>query len=187
MKRLISISFILFGSALSSQTLAVKKSRQWYSEQTKAILDSLSCKDTLLCNGLGTIESRTIGEGSRLSESYRYYSELVKVATEKELLAILDNPKELTSIRAYALMAYIYQCEKEKKPEKHFNYTFRTNITIGCVTHLNCSFKDLNHRIRVRRFYDPVPRAFVSSEERRAIQEENKIRKEQGLPLRKTE
>lgn len=185
MKNLIIFLFIFFTASLFGQTYSIKKSRQWFSEETRAILDSLGPRDTLY-KGNGGIESQYLGEASVVSKEYLLYSELIKVATEKELLSILDNPNELPYIRAYALMGYVYKCEKEKKPEKHFNYKFRTNVSVGCVTYSNCSFAEINHKIHVRHFYDPTPRYFViDSLEQNVIKKENEIRKEQGVPLRK--
>ena len=73
---------------------------------------------------------------------------------------------------------------KKKKAEKHFNYKFKTYVQIGCIKSL-CTYEQLYQKIRVRNFYDPTPRNFVKDpEEQKVIKQENKIRKEQGEPLR---
>jgi hypothetical protein len=173
---LIIITF--FTNALFGQTNPIKKYREPFSLQTKIILtklDSLMCPDSLTDCG-GQIESRNIGDGSAISERYLQYAELVKIATEKELLAILDNPTELPSIRGYALMAYVYKCDKEKRTEKHFDYKFKTVIQIGCESSL-CTYEQLYHKIRVRNFYDPNPKhRVIDPKEQEVIKQENKIR-----------
>jgi hypothetical protein len=186
MKHLL-ILIIFSTTILFGQTNPIKKYRAPFSPQTKIILtrlDSLMCPDSLINCG-GQIESRTIGDGGAISERYLQYAELVKAATEKELLAILDNSTELSSIRGYALMAYVYKCDTEKRTEKHFNYKFKTMIQIGCEGSL-CSYEQLYHKIRVRNFYDPNPKhSVMDPKEQEVIKQENKIRQEQELPLRK--
>jgi len=183
------VLFFIFSTPLFGQVVSKNRYRQAFSIKTNSILnklDSIMCPDTLpKCEG--EMESRLIGENSTISESYLQYAELVKVATEKELLAILDNPNEKSAIRGYALMAYVYKCDKEKKLEKHFNYRFNTMIQVGCIGSIY-SYQALYHRIRVRNFYDPNPRHFVMDpKEQEVIKQENKIRQEQGEPLRKEE
>jgi len=180
------IFLLLFSTQIFGQIISKKKYRQTFSIQTNSILnklDSLMCPDTIANCG-GQMESRIIADGF-ISERYSQYAKLVKVATEKELLAILGDQNELASIRGYALMAYVYKCDKEKKAEKHFNYKFKTMIQIGCECSIY-TYEQLYHEIRVRNFYDPNPKHFVMDhKEKEVINQENKIRQEQGVPLRK--
>ncbi len=172
---LIFVSNSLFGQAY-------KKYRESFSLETKQVLnrlDSLMCRDTLSkCEG--QVESRTIGDGGTISKKYLQYAALVNAATEKELLVILDNSKETAAIRGYALMAYVYKCEKDGKKEKLFNYKFNLNMQVGCLGG-TYTFPEFNRKIRVRRLYDPIPSYFVRDAiEQEVIRLENEIRKEQG-------
>jgi hypothetical protein len=157
------------------------QNRQEYSADTKAILSKL---DSLL-NRDAQLEFRTVGDGGKLSEKFKLYVKLVKYATDKELLDALNNSKESVSIRGYAYMAYAYKCDSEKKKEQTLNYKFNLHTLNGCIGH-DMSFFEFKTYIRKRNIYNPEPKSFViDSNEKKAILNENKIRKEQGEPLRK--
>jgi len=181
------ISFTLVTS-LFGQSNAVRSSRLAYSQATTEILnqlDSLLYLDTLN-NGKPDLEYRIVGEASKVSNKFLLYAELVKVAAEKELLDILNNPKELTPVRGYAYMAYALKCDQQKIKEKNLNYNFKLDVQNGCIVQTNCSFSEFKKDIRVRNKYDPNPKySVIDSEEKKAIKKENKIRKEQGENLRK--
>ncbi len=161
---------------------------QTYSTETKTILyklDSLLYLDTLH-NGKLTLEFRQVGEGGNISEKFLLYSKLVKVATEKELLVILNNPKELEPTRGYAYMAYAYRCDQEKRKETTLNYNFKLNTLNGCIGLDDTSFSEFKKYIRERNKYNPNPSHIVNdAQEQRVIEKENQVRKEQNIPLRK--
>jgi hypothetical protein len=136
-------------------------------------------------NGSNAVEFRTVGEASRISDRYLLYAELTKVATEKELLAILDCKKENSAIRGYAYMGYVFLCDTEKKKEKAFNYKFSVFVLSGCLGG-TYTFPLFVKKVHTRRPFDPYPKKFVvDPEEKEAIKSENKIREEQGVIQRK--
>jgi hypothetical protein len=156
------------------------QNRQEYSADTKAILSKL---DSLLNRDM-QLEFRTVGDGEKLSEKFKLYAKLVKCATEKELLNALNNSKESVSIRGYAYMAYAYKCDSEKKKEQTLNYKFNLHTLNGCVGN-DMTFMEFKKYIRKRNMYNPEPKSFVvETQEKKAIVNENKIRKEQGDTLR---
>jgi hypothetical protein len=127
-----------------------------------------------------------LGRGEVSRKKFLLYAELVKNTSESELLSILNNVNELNAIRGYAYMAYAYKCDKEKRKEKNLNYSFKLNTINGCVGYTDVSFSEFKKKIRVRNAYDPNPKRTIPDPiEQKVIQEENKIREEQGVPLRK--
>ena len=157
------------------------QTRQEFSADTKTIFSKL---DSLL-NLDAELEFRTVGDGGHLSEKFKLYAKLVKCATEKELLVALNNSKESVSIRGYAYMAYAYKCDQEKKKEQALNYSFKLHTLNGCVGS-DMTFIEFKKYIRKRNIYNPEPKMFiVDPKEKKAIENENIIRKEQGEPLRK--
>jgi hypothetical protein len=151
------------------------------SDGTKLALDKMDS----LFKGERGVEFKYIGEAGKKSKMYMLYADLLKVATEKELMDILDCEQETVSVRGYAYMAYVYLCDKEKKKEKQFNYNFSVFVLNGCIGS-NCSFPAFVKKVHSRRAFDPdPPKYIVNSEEKQVIEMENKIRKEQGGPGRK--
>jgi hypothetical protein len=194
MKKILFL-LLLFSSSVYCQTINIEKLRQSYSIETRVILhglDSLIYLDTVN-NYLRpnfkenfTLEFRKIGESFKTSQKFLLYAKLVNVATEKELLDILNNQNELTVIRGYAYMAYAYKCDQEKKKEKTLNYNFKLNTLNGCEGFNNISFSEFKKDIRVRNAYAPNPtHTVLDSQEIDVRKKENEIRKEQGIPIRK--
>jgi hypothetical protein len=170
---------IIIINIITTATFGQVAYRQTLSLETNSTLSKM---DSLLH---GSIEFRTIGEASELSNKYLLYAELTKVAKEKELLLILNCKDENSAIRGYAYMGYVYICDKEKKKEKQFNYKFTVDVLSGCLEG-TYTFPLFVKKVHTRRPFDPVPRKFlIDSEEEKAIKMENKIRKEQNIPLRK--
>jgi len=196
MYRSIVIFLFFLSTTLVAQTNAVKKSRTGYSPATNAILtqmDSLFQRDTIGNtvykdnNSKKTfcLEGKRVGYEEIVSDKFSLYAKLTKIATEKELLQLLANSNEISPIRGYALMAYVYQCKKANKKEQVFHYHFNVFVLSGCIGAI-CTYQQFNEKIRVRNFYDPDPHYFVrDANEVNTIKEENKIRQEQGQPLRK--
>lgn len=157
-------------------------SRQKYTPDTKTLLSRF---DSLFIVKDSTLEFKTIGDGGKLSDKYILYGELLKVANENELLSILDDKAEIPTMRGYAYMAYALNCEKNKQKEKPFNYSFKLHTVKGCLGY-TMTFDRFRKYCRERNGYEPNPkRYFVDPEEKKAIKEENKIRKEQGENERK--
>jgi hypothetical protein len=174
-------TLIIIFNLIVSTTFGQLPYRQNLSSATNSVLTKM---DSLFI-GSNSVEFRTIGEGSKISDKYLLYADLTKVATEKELLLILDNKDENAAIRGYAYMGYVYVCDKEKKNEKQFNYKFTVYVLSGCLGG-TYTFPLFVKKVHTRRPFDPNPRKFVvDQEEKEAIKTENKIRKEQGENERK--
>ena len=181
MTRLIII-FLLFTTFAHGQTNALLSSRQKYTPDTKTILFRF---DSLFIAKDSTLEFKTIGEASKLSNKYILYSKLVLVANEDELLSILNDKTEIPTMRGYAYMAYALKCDKDKRKEKPLKYNFKVHTLNGCLG-FTMSFEMFKKYCRERHGYDPNPKKyFPDPEEKKAIKEENKIRKEQGENERK--
>lgn len=180
MYKFVFIVFVFLHSFIFGQI-----SKENYSNATKAILlrfDSLLCHDVNKpCDDWA--ESKRIGEGSSVSMKYALYAELIKCASEKELLQLLDNSKELVVVRAYAYMAYALKCDNEKRKEKALTYQFNIKLKIGCKGS-SYSFSEFKQKVRVRNLYNPVSKVVFDKEEKQVIKKENQIRQEQGEPLR---
>jgi len=133
-----------------------------------------------------TVEFRNVGEGMRISDKFVLYGKLVKTASEGELLDVVENKQEPKALRAYAYMAYAYQCDSKKRKEKPLNINFKISTLNGCIGYTDVTFPSFKTYIRKRNAYNPDPTYFVrDAEEERVIKEENKIRKEQGIEPRK--
>lgn len=174
--------FLFFTTFVHGQTGTLLSSRQKYTPDTKTILlrfDSLfNAKDSIL-------EFKYIGEASKLSDKYVLYSKLILVANEDELLSILNDKTEIPTMRGYAYMAYSLKCNKDKRKEKPLSYGFKLHTLKGCLGH-TITFNMFKKYCRERNGYDPNPKKyFVDPEEKKAIKDENKIRKEQGVNERK--
>lgn len=181
MQKLVFIVIVFLHSVILGQT-----SRKNYSNVTNAILLRF---DSLLCNSTNKecddwVESKRVGEGSSISKKYTIYEELIKYVSEKELLQLLDDSKEPIVVRAYAYMAYALKCDNEKRKEKPLTYHFNIKLLIGCKGS-SYSFSEFKQKIRVRNLYNPVSKFVFDKEEQRVIKDENRIRQEQGEPLRK--
>jgi len=177
--RTLIIIFSILTLTTFGQTADLSSARKNLSFETNLVLTKL---DSIVGNST-TLEFRTIGEGSRISNMYLTYAELTKVATEVELLSILANQKEKSVVRGYAYMAYVYLCDKEKKKEKQFNYNFTLKVFSGCLVN-PYTFSSFVGKVHTRSPFDPYPRKFVvDPEEKEAIKVENKIQKEQGCKL----
>jgi hypothetical protein len=132
-----------------------------------------------------TLEFKTIGEGGRLSDKYILYGKLLTIASDDELLSILNDKTEIPTMRGYAYMAYALKCDKDKRKEKPLNYSFKLQTLKGCLGY-TMTFEKFKKYCRERNGYDPNPKKyFADPEEKKAIKEENKIRKEQGEKERK--
>ncbi len=183
--RFITIFLICIKLPLIGQTDYTQKSRQTYSSGTRIILNTL---DTLLYldilkNQKSELEFRIVGESNRVSDKFLQYGKLVKIATEKELLDILANQNESEVIRGYAYMAYAYKCYQLKKKEENLNYNFKLNILNGCIAYQDMAFSEFKKYIRKRNAYFPNPtHMIIDNQEKNVIENENKIRKEQGEP-----
>jgi hypothetical protein len=168
--------------SINGQTSPLLSSRQKYNHDTKIILSRF---DSLFIAKDSTLEFRTIGEASKLSNKYILYSKLLLVASEDELLSILNNKTEIPTMRGYAYMAYALKCDKEKRKEKPLSYSFKLHTLKGCLGY-TMTFNEFKKYCRERNGYDPNPKKyFVDPEEKKAIKAENKIRKEQGENERK--
>ena len=170
-----------------AQTNVSRPNRVFLSKETNTVVmrfDSLLCDSTFKRCGSG-VESKYLGEGSKKSSLYFVYSELVKQANETELIQLIENTKELLTIRAYAYMAYALKCDQEKKKEKPVNIKHIIFMQIGCVGS-KYTFEQFKAKIRVRGLYNPNPSHILKDlEEERVRKLENKIRKEQGESLLK--
>jgi len=166
----------LFLSAFGSGQTSDQVHRKGYSGKTNSLLIQL---DSLLSSN-DILEFRAVGDGGRRSDKFVIYTKLVQVAAEDELLGILNDSREYKATRGYAYMAYAFKCDTEKKKEKTLNYNFKIETLKGCIGH-TMTFTQFKSYCRQRNSYDPFPKNhFADQEEKQAIQEENKIRKEHG-------
>lgn len=165
----------------SAQLKMAQPYRQSLTDSTRLVLTTL---DTLLMPD-STLEFRIVGEGGRQSKKFQTYAHLAKVATEKELLIILDAATEHPAIRGYAYMAYAYKCTKQKKAEVALNYNFSIKSLNGCIV-FTLGFKEFKNECKKRDANNPNPRTFTANpQEKKATKSENKTRTEQNLPQRK--
>jgi hypothetical protein len=130
-------STILHGQPVKNTTIR-------YSEQTKQIIKTLDSlyrtdahKQLTLC-----VESEYIGDTLVPSEKFKLYTMLINTASRPELISIVNDKSTLIPIRAYAYMAYMYQCDKRMAMSQRFNCTFKVNVLIGNIPK-RLSFSDL--------------------------------------------
>ena len=146
-------------------------------------MDSILIADSLKNRGY-QLESKTIGYSSSKSNIYSFYKELLEASETNELLKIISDSTLKTPIRAYAYMAYAYHVDSLNIREEPTDYNFTVTKFVGCIVRTH-TFKDFKTKARVRGLNNPYPRKFpISKDEIKAIEIENDIREEQGIPKR---
>ncbi len=173
-------------ACLNAQTVHLNINKH-YSKQTVIAIKNLDS----LCGLSGSkddtkiayVEGKYIGEAGNVSGKFKLYTDLISAADETELLSILNDKKQLLTVRAYACMGYIYKCDKACKMIKPLHYNFKIFVQKGCVGSVY-TFSEFLVTIRKRHFYDPG-NSLISKDEKQVIEFENKIRSEQSIPLRK--
>ena len=170
---------VKMASMANSNTVLFTAYRQSLSASTQQVLLAF---DSLETDSI--IEFRYIGEGSKPSLKFKNYIQLYKTATDSDLLKILVSPTEHPAIRGYAYMAYAYKCFSKKTKELPLNYSFKLQVINGCIGY-KISFADFKTDCKKRNAYNPNTLKTIIPLEKPTNQQENKVRQEQGIPLKK--
>ncbi len=128
------------------------------SEATKLVLTKLNSLTSSAENNV--IEFRVYGNDSVQSEKFIQYTKLYDIATDAELISVIEScSSELSpAIRGYAYMAYAFRCDKEKRKEDpltKYKLGFFVNVQNGYNLQNDMSFADFKSFCRLGDKYCP--------------------------------
>lgn len=101
------------------------------------------------------IESKYLDDRKQKSTRFELYTKLLYTAKEKELLSLVKDSSLLTTVRAYAYMAYAYQIDSLQIKEEAIKCNFPVDLQIGCVIQATKDFQEFKSKARKRKLYNP--------------------------------